>query len=112
MNIFILILKTVSVTKKNYCFPVNGEWQEEDAFLLTMLTEYEEQLLASRNYHFIRTFRSSMPDVPHKEWYQSESLSKFVQSEGYQNSGQTQFSAKHSPPSTWAGAGTGHNDPH
>ena len=79
-------MKTVSVTKKNYCFPVNGEWQEEDAFLLTMLTEYEEQLLASRNYHFIRTFRSSMPDVPHKEWYQSESLSKFVQSEGYQNS--------------------------
>ena len=85
-NIFIHILKTVSVTKENYCFPVNGEWREEEAFRLTMLDEYEEQLLTSRDYHFIRSFRSSTPDVPRKEWYQSESSSKFVQSEGYQNS--------------------------
>ena len=73
------------MTKNNYCFPVKF-WQEEDAFLLTMLTEYEEQLLTSRDPRFIGTFRSVTPDVPSKEWRQSESFAKYVHSEGYQNS--------------------------
>ena len=61
-------------------------WQEEHAFRLTMLTEYEERLLTRRDESFIGSFFSSTPDVPNKEWYQSESLSKYVHSEGYQNS--------------------------
>ena len=61
-------------------------WQEEHAFRLTMLTEYEELLLNRRDDSFIGSFFSSTPDVQNKEWYQSESLSKYVHSEGYQNS--------------------------
>ena len=74
------------MTNNNYCWlPVNN-WHEEEVFLLTMLTEYEEQLLTRRDPRFIGTFRSVTPDVPSREWRQSESFSKYVHSEGYQNS--------------------------